>query len=53
MASASVTPVKRSWHDIFFGGYMSASVGLEALFTGVSQIDFSAVATDPSVGPLS
>ena len=26
MASASVTPVKRSWHDIFFGGYMPASV---------------------------
>ena len=37
MASASVTPTKRSWYDIFFGGYVSASAELDALFDGVSH----------------
>ena len=52
MASASVTPVKRSWHDIFFGGYMPASVEIDALFNGVSRVDFSVATTDPSLATI-
>ena len=52
MASASVTPVKSSWHDIFFGGYMSASVEVDELFQGVSRIDFSVVTTAPSLATI-